>query len=386
LEREKLQDIEQAGKAAIGWWIDAWCRNVALNGQFLIKEYGRKVDSIHHIPKAFGRPAILTGSGPSLDSFPFDGMKEAATDWTIFASLSNASVWLYHGIVPDYVVAVDSAALTAKAYLNREVVDMLRNTTLLVPPTIHPDILHKWKGPIRVFRPVQPGVPLIDEVLPKMFTHMIEGDDARSRFFTQLYPVGFANAGCVVNTMIEVASYLGHEPQFLTGVDFGFPFGLPGCTRYKREDDTWIPDYQLPGTYISQEAPRMTTNGIWTTSEQLHYKLNLYIIWSSIKCHLYNLSPCSALGDTVPVVANPADIYTKWEDLTAAYPLKEDDISALCIREAEKMGIKRPQAKEQMSKPAIQTLPSASTTAVPVPMSQVPSNILAAFQAKGGSK
>jgi len=346
MQRERLEDLDQTGAQTLAWWQDAWARNMALNASFLQK--GRKsgkVKAAHKLPKILEpRPAIITGSGSSLDEFPFENLGKDCEQFTIFCSVSNINSWLAHGIIPDYVVAVDSAS----ALLNFQYkpTDDYKKITLLTTPTINHKFLLKWPGPIVIFRPHQPGMDLVEQYLPKMYADEIETEDARNRFFVPQFPIGFINAGCTVNSMIENACYLGYEPLFLVGVDFGYSNGKPGSLRYAydKKQKKWI-GHEHKGLFTMEQL-RLSKNGIRTTSELLHYKLQFYIVWSMTRARIYNCSTKSILGNTVPVVS-PIDLALRWRGLYENYPINESRLYDYCMDLAVEMGVKDQRQKPQ---------------------------------------
>ena len=359
MDREILVNLEAKSKSVIQYWLNPWILNAVKNWptiQMLIKS-GRAF-SITKATKANIEPALITGSGPSLDSYSFQYHRLREGDLpqtapTVFASLSNASNYLANNIVPKYICVVDAAAGLADMNFPKKMELLLEDSFLICPPTVSPKILDRWMGKFLFFRPMQPGNEFVMNILPIMYSEMYEHKNMRDRLFVEQFPLAFMNAGCVVNSMLAAATYLGYEPLYLNGCDFGFPQGRQGCIRYKLNprNMTWkVEDKQ--DSITTDQVRRLSNNNILTTEEHLNYKMNFYLIWGATKAKVYNLSSCSILDNTVPVVS-PEQMFENNHNLWADYPMNTEDLPEYCQKLAKEMGLIDPKDKIEASKPKL---------------------------------
>lgn len=321
LPGEKLQQTHMERNSHIlRAWYPRWVSNTAENYASRIIENDFKANgdkSINGIPKHTGEPAIIVGSGPSLDkSAPF------LKDWkgAIFCSASNSKVLKKHGRDPDYMCVFDA---------NRDCFSQLDgvewpNTTLLSHIAIAPEVYDYWKWNKYYYMMLHPGdavsicIPKSDEIFKDWkkhdngsYTipgidgnnmHVIERDDNyllnlkfEEKWFTEiqrmLFPyvnTGILNAGCTVNNAIEIAAFLGYGPLYLVGVDFGFPNDVFRCTNYDYVDGSWV-DVETPPINPMRQL-HISDNGIKTFEEQIEYKNAMFAVYKIDKPQLIDCS------------------------------------------------------------------------------------------------
>lgn len=256
-----------------------YARNAAENYQRIKAEFQKADYSIDTLPRFQGDanvPALIIGSGPSLDAaLPqvnrFNGV--------IFASPSQLDILEKWEIVPNYVVAVDSADSVGEDQIrsDRDCYGM----TLLTHPYISPKTLEAWHGNKRYF----------------------ELQEADGGHFRDVYPwikVGFPVCGSVNNTEVLIAHWMGCSPIILAGVDYCFPGGR-----------TRAQDYRKRGPYIFDPLPLQyceTSPGKTSASQETLFYANLLLgIWKMYKLPLVRIGDEGACTE-IPYIAKPEDI------------------------------------------------------------------------------
>jgi hypothetical protein len=120
--------------------------NTAYNHHTIVEAFksGRARD-IGDEPKATGIPAIIIGSGPSLD-YSIQFMKE----WKggIFCSSSQACTLMYYGIEPTHIVALDPFS----SHEEISSIDWSKTKTkLIVHPGVWPSMVDYWPNEMLMY-------------------------------------------------------------------------------------------------------------------------------------------------------------------------------------------------------------------------------------------
>lgn len=167
--------------------------------------------SVEH-KKHINEPAIVVSSGPSFDDAgPF------LKNWkgAIFASSSQATTLDYWGRKPDYVVAIDARVKI------HELDPMWRwkgsNTALCLHPCIDPNFHKPWPGRKLYFRAIEPSSYFYTQLLPAAYDCL---------------PTQMFLFACTPAAQLSLASFMGYNPIFLVGCDFGFPRNQSRFTRH----------------------------------------------------------------------------------------------------------------------------------------------------------
>jgi len=201
-------------------------------------------------------PAILIGSGPSMDeALPL--MK----DWegAIFCNSSQGGALIYHGRDPDYVDVCDNRI----ADWEMKVPYNWKKTVLITHPGMMPSYLKWWKGKKYLTRIYEPGHELYRRIWPAAYS------------WIRTHSLPFANQP---PWALSHALALGYDPIFLVGCDFGFPNGITSMTRYYREGRRW---HQTPGrdaTWAHEmygDRLLLADNGVPTSALFVHYRNQL---------------------------------------------------------------------------------------------------------------
>jgi len=196
-------------------WYPKWIRNNHWNWQTIYGDFRRGLASVKEIQRVENTPAIIVGSGPSLDdAIPYLG------DWehAIFCGPTNALALEARGIHPNYLHAYDSHHTNAERLKYTWDYSI---TSLITHPSADPKILKAWKGRRYYFLRMFPEHEYFEYILPMAWSHIY-----KDRGIDVIFPF----RGCVVNNEIAIAGYLGYNPLFLVGADFGWKD--PAKTRH----------------------------------------------------------------------------------------------------------------------------------------------------------
>tara|TARA_R100001594_G_scaffold12440_2_gene27615 strand:- start:174 stop:1442 length:1269 start_codon:yes stop_codon:yes gene_type:complete len=254
-------------------WHSIWVRNSARSYAEIEKRFSVKNCDYNQLPHGKG-PAIILGSGPSLDdTVPY------LKDWkgAILCSTSQLSVCEANGIIPTYVVLID--ADPTMIYLAKEYGDSDK-TTLLTHPQIPREYLECWKGDVYFFRMYDPGDDFSVDIIPKMYSQLGENDQGIGSYIM--------NSGNVVNTAMAICQGLEYSQVYLAGYDLGYPDDKYRFTNYKKEEGKWITvsDNGIP----KERTTEMSLNGVKTDQLGLFYKFSTLILTSLSGLKVISLS------------------------------------------------------------------------------------------------
>ena len=260
-----------------------YAKNAAENYQRIKAEFQKADYSIDTLPRfamADMVPALILGSGPSLDDcLPY--VKDFRG--IIFASPSQLDILEKWEIIPQYVVSVDTADSVGEEQIRLD--RYCYGMTLLAHPYLSPKTLDAWHGNKRYFE-------------------LLEADGGH---FRDMYPwitVQFPVAGSVNNTEVLIARWMGFNPIILAGVDYCFPGGR-----------TRAQDYRKRGPYIFDPKPLQyceTQTGLTTDSQEVAFYSSLLLgIWKMYKLPLVQVGETSHQPE-IPFIP-PEDIGKSWE-------------------------------------------------------------------------
>lgn len=259
-------------------WVPHWHSNAMENYSQIKKDFRVDEKMISHnnccisgILKPIKRPVIITGSGPSLEkALPL------LKDWKhhIFATPSNSLALVKHDKEPDYLNAFDSLHTlfdTIKAYKG------WKKSALLTHPYAEPKTIKWWKGRKYYYRRLYPGLEFSELILPMMFPWI---------------KIGMRVTGCVSNNSISIAEYLGYDPIFLVGVDFGWiDDDLTRSTYFTMEDKKWIEMPPEPkNRWKNKKEIFVSRNGRRTFKSYMTFKHALFHIWGAGEANIIDCS------------------------------------------------------------------------------------------------
>ena len=254
-------------------------------------EEGRARD-LNDEPKHTGEPAVIIGSGPSLDeALPL----LAQWKYGIVCSPSHALTLMYHGIEPTHILALDP--FESWAYIDG--VDWSKTRTkLILNPGVWPDLVENWPNEMLLYRQ---NLGRADSYYATTQRHMYstrEGYRHKAEFKLHIR-TEITVFACTPPAQLYAADRMGYEKQFLVGCDFAFTQEKDRFTNYtvKFPERTVKPGNSEPFTVPieweehvhpytgqdwgerQQEQLIMTNNGLPTTQILLYYKKNMISAW-----------------------------------------------------------------------------------------------------------
>lgn len=246
----------------------------AMNWQTIRKAYieGRAKD-MHSEPKST-LPAIIIGSGPSLDhSIKF------LKDWKggIFCSTSHATTLIHHGIEPTHIVVLDPFCYWGQL----KGVDWVKTRTKLITnPGVWPDLITNWPGPMLLYlqNPDRADSFYMNEQ-KNMYTWREHEDPVKWRgdTFHFMIRTWFPIFACTPAMELLTADFLGYGPLYLCGVDFGYSHGKERFTEWKIDEKGEWKEYRHP--YKPNPNDIIARNKIPTADVHLYYKKNFISAW-----------------------------------------------------------------------------------------------------------
>lgn len=264
------QTQEERNAGVLANWLAPWVNNTVANYPHILDQFQTQDMSIDTLPRpAPGTPAVIVGSGPSLDrSAPL----LAEWDGVVFSTLSNARVCARWGHKPKYICNLDAGRHVQ--FLD-DGFDW-SGSTFLAHPSLHPDVLALWKQDIRYYIMFHLGHAWFDQVMPVLFGDYVAWPGKKPPNIR----IAIFNAGCTLNNAIQIAHWLGYGPIFLIGADFGYPYKVVRCMGYRWNAAAARFDEQPPILFHTMNRPIHTANnGVLTTEEQIEYKKALLSIY-----------------------------------------------------------------------------------------------------------
>ena len=276
----------------------------------LFKQPGR-VQSMEACPKGSG-PLLLIASGSSVDPI-MPKLKE----WPgkIICSTSHASTLSYYGRPADYVVCMDPRT----AVVDNEL-DMpdFGDSVLLAQVSIPTPYVERWlsraRGNIYLSRLMEPTYAWYSHHLPQQYPWV-------NHVMLPMIDSGAA--------MIAFGTWLGYNPIYLAGLDYGGP-------RFQRwdwnyETQTWKPDVVSSGYVARPEGnyAGMTAAGVMAYSARgALMSAFMQMANPKYKQRIYNLSSVSILRQFPLTTWDKAvaDDPPAWTDEQLANSLDEIDL------------------------------------------------------------
>jgi hypothetical protein len=268
--------------------------NTAYNHHTIVEAFksGRARD-IGDEPKATGIPAIIIGSGPSLD-YSIQFMKE----WKggIFCSSSQACTLMYYGIEPTHIVALDPFS----SHEEISSIDWSKTKTkLIVHPGVWPSMVDYWPNEMLMYIECL-GKPdsFYADIQKKMYSWREErGTGIRDPIFHYYIKTELILFASSPPLQMFCADFLGYGSIFLAGCDFGYPHQKERFTEYRADPNGEPSPYSdlglkwvgFPRPLVVKPYFIMTNNGIWTEDIHLYYKKNFLSAWRLMKTTVYSM-------------------------------------------------------------------------------------------------
>lgn len=187
-----------------------------------------------------GYPAVIVGSGPSLE-LDLELLKTLKDRALIIAAGSSIQALLHHGIRPHLIVSMDGGEANVSVFEDLELSDI----PFVYAPFIHYKIIEKVRGPLY---------------------HLVLNVDTISTYLLGLKEKDrrFYSTSSVSGTAIQLALYLGCQQVLLTGQDLSYPNDTFYSTGVDHIDDEhlqksieeaedWIPNVQGGKNRISKK-------------------------------------------------------------------------------------------------------------------------------------
>ncbi len=254
-------------------------------------ETGHAVD-LAKLPKHPRTSVLIIGSGPTLDeALPL------LKDWKghIICSTSQASTLIAWGREPEHIVALDPNSnpgeLTADTWEGRK-------SILHLHPGVMPELVRWWKGPLALFRKLQPQQPFYAGEQAMGYSSL--GPLRDGLYFGNEAPLSITAQvpmlGCAIPAQICVAKHLNYAQIVLVGADFSFPDDKPRFTSRAWEDGKWVEHKPIPmEEYLSRAGaspdPVMETElDVKSTGMQIFYAHQTVIAWRLVEKNIINSS------------------------------------------------------------------------------------------------
>ena len=345
MKNEILTNLPDLSAATIAHWEPTWTHNSSVNRPRLLE--GLDSGTIHCLsrhPKEPFKTGLILGSGVSADDIDWNFIAAHRDRVYLLCATSNMSIPLKHGITPDAAMVVDASPMCGTVHID----DIggpraTRHIELFAPPIIDPSLIDRWRGPMYIYRPHQPGNHFLESVLPKMYSKKTTVD-VSYHYYTDRLQIGILNAGCVANGCVLVGNYLGLRPIGLLGMDWGWSTPKGRATQYTldRKSKTWTP-YPFHPILSGELLHASRHPGLYTTLEMLQYKLNMFIVWRlSEGLPLYLTSNTGLLRDDEMPRADLTDLIINRESAIANYPITGEALSLHIDACLERMGIVPP--------------------------------------------
>jgi len=212
----KKEQLKARNEKIMQGWLHRWVSNTATN--YGSKLLGEEENFANLFMAHKNKPALITGSGPSLeDTIPhiknFDGL--------VISTNSSMSLLMKNGIKPDYVHIFDGQ------YKPERIGNLpIDDVTLICATFVLPEMVKFWKtkGKVYGFSAFDP-----EEVWFKKYMWYLYRDY-----------VGIPTSGSVGPNAIRLAAYMGCNPIILTGLDQTFTGGKYRVDQYDYIDDKYV--------------------------------------------------------------------------------------------------------------------------------------------------
>lgn len=241
-------------------------------------------------------PIMILASGITLDdALPL------LKNWKhkIMVSTSHASTCIYWGKEPDYILALDPDSnrneLNADTWKDRK-------SILITHPGVTPGLFEFWKGPIYLFRKLQPQTPFFDNSqkigystlgMPMDKTNMTPAEFAK-KYGAKLESGSFYGQGsqilikaqvpmlaCVLAAQICIAKQLGYQRLYLVGADLAYTRNMERFTSWTYHKGQWVesPGRKVGNKPLASEPLIELEDGVRTNRMFIFYANQVITAW-----------------------------------------------------------------------------------------------------------
>lgn len=175
-------------------WISNFYKNISIAKNFLPINVLKK--------RFFNYPAIIVAGGPSLDKwFPY--IKKVQEHFIIIAVDTSLNTLIKNEIIPDIVISVDAQIIN---YLHLEG-NLSKIRFLVADPAVYYLTIKNFLNYNHYIFFYNNSIPFVSYILNKIYSN-----------------IDFIKSGGSVSTnALDLSHYLGCNPIYFTGLDFGFP-------------------------------------------------------------------------------------------------------------------------------------------------------------------
>lgn len=236
----------------------------------------------NEITQALELPAMIVGSGPSLDECT-SKIVETADRSIVFAGGTASGILLGLGIIPDFHCEFENDSKMVEILDTIDPDGQLKNTILIAPPTVDPSMADRFKSVIFFYR---------DSVTP-------------SRLFAEQHDPPALVGPTVTNTALRAAIGFGFLETVLFGVDLGSrsdeSHHSSKSVYLTKEEKGYDPGYAHKSPIAGNRGGTVYTNREFLNALQYFEKL----ISLCVQQRVYNGSGGALINGAIPV--SPSD-------------------------------------------------------------------------------
>ena len=250
----------------------------------------------------------MIGSGPTLiPNLPFIKKWKSNTGGKIYCGLSSINILLQAGIRPDFLNIYDARDThTDPAFGIESAPEGYYNgIPMITAPEYDHDFIKYWlevrKNPVYLHLRQTGGgdnpvyLYYLNNLLPMAYNH---SPDLKHPITAGIY-----NVGCVANHELITAAYMGCDPIFLVGVNFGYPMKKYHVRPMIYKGGKWV-----QSDYLKDEAKKehpdqfLSDHGVLTDSCNVMYKHATITFWARLRSDVYEASINNLWGilDIIP--------------------------------------------------------------------------------------
>ncbi|KKM00854.1 hypothetical protein LCGC14_1800280 [marine sediment metagenome] len=264
---------------------------------------GRAKD-LKDAPKVKDKPILIIGSGATLDeAWPLIQKWEGA----IMTSSSQATTAIYYGKEPDYIVSLDPDTGPSEFQVDTW---EGRKSVMIIHPGVMPEMFNFWKGPLYLFRKMQPQTPFYANAQKMGYQTLGIKDKGRyaNAQVETLITTEIPMLACVIAAQICIAKQLGYNKQFLVGADLSFVDNRDRFIRWDYMNGKW--QNTDMGIHKNQGVdPDLMIGNLKSTRMMVFYAHQIVTSWRITQADIINTNN-QGLMETFPycpleiVVAN----------------------------------------------------------------------------------
>lgn len=246
----------------VNQWVAIWTRNIAEN--YYLMKHAESIKILKDVCK--DTTAVIVGAGPSLDK----NIDELKNINALIISTDRAYKSLFaRGIEPDLIVSIDCHDDLILAYLNN--VNSKKHILVLNSAADY-KIARQWAGKIYYFNMGHAGIQFCDRVLPFLFPNFM----------------AVANVGCVANTALIIANWIGCKSLILAGCDFSYPNEKVSCDIYDFIDGKFQKIEVDEKARFEKRTGKIQKNSIYTYPPFIDYERTMKVLADGQKLEIVN--------------------------------------------------------------------------------------------------